>query len=231
VGPGDDVVEIGAGLGSLTRALAEADADRVLAIEFDRKLLPALAEAVAEFSNVRILAADASKLDWEATLGEGDWTLCANLPYNVATPLLKTVLAGAHAVRRLVVMVQTEVGDRLVATPGQPAYGPLSIEVAYHAAASFVRSVPPEVFWPRPKVGSVVVRLERLDRPPVDVDHAVFRRVVATAFTARRKTIRAALRPLTSDPDTVLATARVPASARPGTLSIEAFARIAEAVS
>ena len=136
VGPGDRVVEVGAGLGSLTMALAATGAE-VLAIEFDRALIPALTEVVGSAENVRILHADATKLDWASTLGDaGAWTLCANLPYNVAVPVVMEVLASAPAVQRLVVMVQREVGERLAATPGDQHYGAVSVKVAYRARAS-----------------------------------------------------------------------------------------------
>ena len=106
------------------------------------------------------------RLDWDAVLGPGDdpWILCANLPYNIATPLVLDVLARVAEVVRSVVMMQREVGERLAARPGDDAYGAVSVRVAYRATASTLRRVPPEVFWPRPKVESVVVRLDRLER-------------------------------------------------------------------
>src|SRR4249920_1925610 len=139
VGPGVRVVEIGAGLGSLTTALADAGAERVLAIEFDRALLAGLAEAVGDRPTVEILHADATKLDWPATLGDGPWVCCGNLPYNVGTSIVLDVLAFAP-VTRIVVMLQREVADRLAATPAQrEAYGAVSLRVAYRARASVIR--------------------------------------------------------------------------------------------
>lgn len=234
VGPGVDVVDIGAGLGSLTTALADAGADRVLAIEFDRALLPGLAEAVGDRPTVEILHADATKLDWAATLGDGDWVCCGNLPYNVGTSIVLDVLEGAPSVTRIVVMLQREVADRLAATPAQrEAYGAVSLRVAYRASSAVVRTVPPEVFWPRPAVGSAVVRLDRLRLPPVDVDEAELWTVVDTAFAERRKTMRNALRRLglsAAAADGALATAGVDPTARPETLDLAAFARVTEAV-
>ncbi len=234
VGPGSRVVEIGAGLGSLTTALAQAGADRVLAIEFDRALLPGLAESVADLACVDIVHADATKLDWPATLGDGEWVCCGNLPYNVGTSIVLDVLRDAPSVSRIVVMLQREVADRLAATPAErAAYGAVSLHVAYHARAEIVRSVPPEVFWPRPSVGSAVVRLERLEHAPVQVDPTRLWSVVDVSFAQRRKTMRNAMRRLglsASDADATLAQAEVEPTARPETLDLPAFARIVAAL-
>src|SRR3954454_3187312 len=231
-GPGDAVVEIGAGLGALTIALAERGAERVLAIEFDRALVPALRSVVADHPGIEVLPADATKVDWGAVLDDGPWIGCGNLPYNVGTAIVLSLLERAPMVRRLVVMVQREVAERLVAAPGDPeGFGPTSLRVAYRADATIVRAVPASVFWPRPSVASSVVRFERLGRPPVHVDEAVLWRVVDEAFAQRRKTMRAALRRLgVDDPDPALAHAGVDPSARPQELDLSSFARIAEAV-
>ena len=134
------------------------------------------------------------KLDWAAELGDGEWTMAANLPYNIATPLVLDAARGRAArSRTFVVTVQREVGERWAAVPGEEGYGAVSVKVAYRARASVVRRVPPSVFWPRPGVESVVVRLERLDAPPVDVDPEALRRVVDAGFAERRKTMRNAL--------------------------------------
>ena len=232
--PGARVVEVGAGFGSLTVAIAAAGAADVLAIEFDRGLLPALEEIVAPWPAVRVLHADATKLDWPATLDDGSWVLVANLPYNVGTSIVLDVLAQAPMVGRLVVMVQREVGERLAAAAGEDAYGAVSVRVAYRATAKVVRRVPPEVFWPRPKVGSVIVRLDRPDAPPVDVDEARLWRVVGEAFAQRRKTMRNALRRLELDAgaaDELLARCGIAPAARAEELSLADFARLAEVMS
>jgi 16S rRNA (adenine1518-N6/adenine1519-N6)-dimethyltransferase len=234
VEPGDDVIEIGAGLGSLTLALAAGGA-RVTAVEFDRGVVPALREVASEAPGVRVVEADAMRLDWSSALdGRGDsWTLCANLPYNIATPLVLDVLSGVMRIRRLVVMVQREVGERLVAAPGDEAYGAVSVRVAYRASGSIVRRVRPDVFWPRPRVDSVVVRLDRLHEAPVDVDERRLWEVVDGSFAQRRKTMRNALRRLDLSPgeaEAVLAEAGVDPAARPEELSLDAFARVAGAM-
>ena len=194
-------------------------------------MLPALRDAVADRPSVRILHADATKIEWSTTLGRGSWVLTSNLPYNVGTRILLDVLEHAPTVERAVVMVQREVGERLVAGPGDPAFGALSLKVAYRASASIVRRVPPDVFWPRPSVGSVVVSLERCETPPVDVDEARLWRVVDGSFAQRRKTMRNAMRRLGLEPeeaDRLLEGARVDPAARPEDLSLAAFARVAE---
>ena len=230
-------MEIGAGLGSLTVALAAAGAD-VLAVESDRRLLPALEEVVADEPAVRVLHADAMELDWSRELagphvGPEAWTLCANLPYNIAVPLVLDTLAGVAAIDRWVVMVQREVGERLAASAGDEHFGAVSLRVAYRASVEVVRRVPATVFWPRPNVESVVVRLDRLTSPPVDVDEASLFRVVDVAFAERRKTMRNALRRLGLEPqqaDEVLADAGVEPQTRPEQLDLAAFATIAERI-
>ena len=232
VGEGDRVVEIGAGLGSLTVALSATGAE-VLAIEFDRRLIPALEEVTAGLSGVEVRQADAMAMDWATVFGRAPWTLCANLPYNIAVPLVLTVLDAAPHAIRLVVMVQREVGERLAAGPGEEAYGAVSVRVAYHAHASLVRRVPASVFWPRPTVASAVVRIERRDEPAGPVDPRRLWRVVDAGFSERRKTMRNALRRLgleTGDATEVLAACGVAPNARAESLALEDFAAIAERI-
>jgi 16S rRNA (adenine1518-N6/adenine1519-N6)-dimethyltransferase len=232
VGPGDRVIEIGAGLGSLTLALAATGA-QVRAVEFDRALLPALREVTAAARGVTVIAADATTIDWETELGGGEWTMCANLPYNISVPLVLSVLELAPVVRRAVVMVQREVGERLLAQPGDELYGPVSLRVAYRAAGELVRRIPPSVFWPRPKVASTVVRLDRLARPPVTVEPARLWRLVDAGFAERRKAIRSAVVRLGIDPgraDDLLRGCAVDPRARAERLSLQDLARIAEAL-
>jgi 16S rRNA (adenine1518-N6/adenine1519-N6)-dimethyltransferase len=230
--PGVRIVEVGAGLGSLTVALAASGA-HVLAIEFDRALVPALHEVVDGLPSVRVLAADAMKLDWAAELGDGEWTMAANLPYNIATPLVLDVLERVPAIDTFVVTVQREVGERWAAVPGEEGYGAVSVKVAMRARAGVVRRVAPSVFWPRPGVDSVVVRLDRLDAPPVDVDPEALRRVVDAGFAERRKTMRNALVRLGVDRGRaadVLARAGVGPRARAEELDLDALARVTAAV-
>src|SRR6478736_1833682 len=137
IGPGDRVIEIGAGLGSLTLALDASGAD-VVAIELDPALVSALNDVLEGHPRVRVVRADAMRLDWDAVLGPGDdpWILCANLPYNIATPLVLDVLTRVPKVVRSVVMMQREVGERLAARPGDDAYGAVSVRAAYRPRSS-----------------------------------------------------------------------------------------------
>ena len=181
VGPGDRVVEIGAGLGSLTLALAETGA-AVTAVEVDHGLVGALRDVVADVPGVGVVEADAMALDWDGLLGgHTGWVLVANLPYNVATPLVCDLLDGVPAIERMLVMVQREVAERLAATAGSPAYGAVSVKVAYWARSRIVGDVPASVFVPRPNVESALVEIVR--RPPPDV--APGRRVPARAHGVR----------------------------------------------
>ncbi|MFZ4810539.1 MAG: 16S rRNA (adenine(1518)-N(6)/adenine(1519)-N(6))-dimethyltransferase RsmA, partial [Ilumatobacteraceae bacterium] len=150
VGIGDRVLEIGAGLGSLTLALAETGA-QIRAVEVDRGIVPVLRAVVADVPNVEVIEGDAMSLDWGTVLaGEAPWVLVANLPYNVATPLVCDLLDDVPAIGRIVVMVQREVADRFAASPRTAAYGAVSVKVAYHATAKVVGTVPASVFVPRP---------------------------------------------------------------------------------
>lgn len=231
VGPGDRVVEVGAGLGSITVPLAAVGAE-VVALEFDRALADALAEVLAPYPNVRQEAGDALRVDWDAVLGEGDWKMVSNLPYNIAVPLLLDMLERVPRIREYVVVIQREVGDRLVASAGDEAYGAVSLRVAYRARAALVRRIPPEVFWPQPKVGSVLVRLTP-QAPPVNADPDVLFLVIEEAFGERRKTMTNALRRLGLEPvlaTRILKTGGVDPSTRPEDLALEDFARIAEAL-
>ncbi len=188
VAPGDRVVEIGAGLGSLTLALLETGA-HVTAVEMDRFLIPLLRQML-EQRGATVVHADALELDWRALLGEEDWVLVANLPYNVATPLVLQVLERAPNVRRMLVMVQREVGERFAARPGSKTYGAVSVKVAWSAAASVVGRVPPTVFVPQPKVDSALVRFDRhADAGAREERDAVFA-LVDAGFATRRKMLR-----------------------------------------
>ncbi len=191
------MLEIGAGLGSLTLALAEAGC-RVLALESDTGLADAFEEVMAPYEAVSLDTRDAMHTDW-STLLEGDgWAMVSNLPYNISVPLVLNLLASAPSIDRYLVMVQREVGERLVAVPGEDAYGAVSVRVAYRADARVVRRVPADVFWPRPRIDSVLVRLVP-HAPPVDVDGAALFRVVEEGFAERRKTMTNALRRLDLD--------------------------------
>jgi len=234
VAPGARVVEIGAGLGSLTLALAEAGAE-VLAVEMDVRLVPILRQVV-QGRPVTVVQADALRLDWETLLapngaGAGPappWSLVANLPYNVATPLVIGVLESAPRIGSMLVMVQREVGERMAAKAGDAAYGAVSVKIAYWATASVVGRVPSTVFVPRPRVESVLVRIERRAEPAVSVDLVPPDRlfaVVRAGFAHRRKMLRRSLAGLV-DPE-AFARAGVEPEARAEELSVEDWGRLA----
>lgn len=227
VGPGDAVIEIGPGLGSLTLALVETGA-AVTAVERDRDLVPVLREIV-EPHGVRVIEADALELDWDAALeGRTDWSLVANLPYNVATPLVLDLLRDVDAIDSMLVMVQREAGERLAARPGDKAVGIPSLIVQYFASAEVVGNVPATVFHPQPRVESVLVRFRRHATRPIDTDLASIEPLLRTAYGQRRKMLRKSLQGLV-DPDAFVA-GDVDPQARPETLDLAAWARLAEAV-
>jgi 16S rRNA (adenine1518-N6/adenine1519-N6)-dimethyltransferase len=227
VGAGDRVVEIGAGLGSLTLALAETGAS-VTAIELDRHLVPVL-RSVVSTAGVTVVEADASTLDWDALLGSGGpWKLVANLPYNVATPLVADLLDGVPAIASMLVMVQKEVGERLAASAGDGAYGAVSVKVAYWAEAKVVGKVPPTVFVPQPKVDSALVRIDRRPSPAVDpsvVGPERLFEVVRAGFAHRRKMLRGALSGVVAP--SAFEAAGVRPEARAEELDVHAWGRLA----
>lgn len=226
VGPGDHVVEIGAGLGSLTLALAETGAD-VIAVEVDRGVVPVLREVAGELDNVTVVEADATSLDWPGVLApHDDWTLVANLPYNVATPLVADLLDEVPSVSSMLVMVQKEVAERFAAGPGSKQYGAVSVKIAYWATAELVATVPASVFVPRPNVESALVRIVRHD--PLDIDPELLFTIVKRAFGQRRKMLRRSLSGAVTPEQ--FAAADVPPDARPEQLGLHEWCRLATAV-
>jgi len=187
VQPGDEVVEIGPGLGIMTEALVAAGA-RVTAVEIDRDLAERIRQVLPA---VRLVEEDATKVDWDALLPEGGASMVANLPYNVGTGLVMDALRRPAVFDRVTVMLQAEVCQRLVARPGTKAYGTLSVEAWLWGEGRVVMSVPPEAFHPPPKVHSAVVRFDRpADSRCGDVTRARVEKVARAAFARRRKTLR-----------------------------------------
>ena len=192
----DGVLEIGPGVGCLTAALARR-AGKVTALELDRRLEGVLAETLGAFDNVSVVFGDAAKIDLaelcKQELGDRPKKVCANLPYNVATPLI-TALLKAGCFESATVMVQKEVAQRMCAAPGTGAYGAFSLLVQWYARPELLFTVPPDCFTPRPKVTSAVVRMEIRKEPPAQVpDEEFFFRVIRSAFNQRRKTLPNAL--------------------------------------
>ncbi len=232
VNPSDRVIEVGAGVGTLTLALA-GEAEQVTAVELDRKLIPALQEVLRGISNVEIVVGDAMQLDFAPLVAKGMHRMVANLPYNIATPLIANLLQERPEIDDFVIMVQREAGERFVASPGSKAYGAVSLLVAYHAEARLLGKVPASVFWPVPNVESLLVRLTR--RPPVvDVEGPELMRVVRAAFSQRRKTIRntlaSGLELQVGDVEAALAGAGVDPGARAESLGLKEFAGLVRAL-
>lgn len=195
VGPGDHAVEVGPGLGSLTLALADAGA-RVLAVEKDESLVPVLRQVLAArgAEHVTVHEADALALDWPTLLaGAPSWTFVANLPYNVAVPIVLSVLEHAPMVQRLVVMVQREVAERLAAGPGGRTIGIPSLRVAWYGTAELLEIVPPEVFVPAPRIESALLGIVRRPPPSSTVAESEVLDLVARAYRQRRKMLRSTL--------------------------------------
>jgi 16S rRNA (adenine1518-N6/adenine1519-N6)-dimethyltransferase len=237
VGPDDVVLEVGAGIGTLTVPLAHTGA-RVIAVEVDARFIPVLRAACTPFPGVRIVHADAMRLVAGEMPGPGirPSKVVANLPYSIASPLLISLLEQGAA-RRYVVMVQQEVGHRIVAAPGSKAYGLLSVAVQAHARAEVVARVPAAAFFPPPQVRSLVVRLVVPDEPPVSAAlTSVVMSVARAAFGQRRKMLRSALQRVEGrvlDADEVVrwcGQAGIDHRRRGEDLSVAEFARLAAAL-
>jgi 16S rRNA (adenine1518-N6/adenine1519-N6)-dimethyltransferase len=235
-GPGDVVLEVGPGLGSLTLALLEAGAGRILAVEIDRVLAGELPLTLADRApaladRVTVLHADALRIG-ERDLPAPPSMLVANLPYNVAVPVLLHLLAALPSLARGLVMVQAEVADRMCAAPGSRVYGAPSVKVAWYAAARPAGTVPRTVFWPVPNVDSRLVAFTRHDPPSGAAAREEVFALVDAAFGQRRKTLRAALAGWAGsapEAERLLRTAGIDPGARGEALSVAEFARLAAA--
>jgi 16S rRNA (adenine1518-N6/adenine1519-N6)-dimethyltransferase len=228
IGADDHVVEVGAGLGSLTLALAETEA-QITAIEVDEGIVRVLRDVVAELDNVTVVEGDAMHLDWASVLDptvEGGWTLVANLPYNVATPLVCDVLDHVAHVTRIVVLVQREVAERFAASPRTSAYGAVSVKAAYWGTARVLGLVPASVFLPRPKVESALVEITRRELPATPPSELFT--LVRTGFGQRRKMLRRSLAGIADAAD--FERAGVAPTSRPEELDVDAWCRLSEAV-
>lgn len=226
---GRHVIEIGPGPGGLTRALLETAAASVTAVELDPRAVAALAPlAEACPGRLRIVEGDALAADLPA-LAPPPRAIVANLPYNIGTALLVRWLAEASAYESMTLMFQQEVAERIVAVPGSPAYGRLSVLAALVAEGRIVLRLPPRAFTPPPKVWSAVVRLVPRPRQPGPELFRAVERVTAAAFGQRRKMLKAALKPL-GDAASLLCRAGVDPTCRAETLDAEAFAALARAL-
>lgn len=233
--PGQGIVEVGPGLGALTVRLLSAGA-HVLALEMDRDLGPALEARLGADAPFTLMMGDALELDIAPHLKAelAPWKVVANLPYNVATPIIFRFLEMSPGFERLVVMVQKEVADRMLASPGEKAFGAMTLNLGYLAQVKRVVNVPPGAFHPPPKVHSTVVCITPHGAPPVDPgDPKLLKRIIKLSFQGRRKTLMNGLKPLglpREDLEAVLTGADIPVSVRGERLSLAQFAAIARGI-
>ena len=230
--PGEPVLEVGPGIGTLTQGLAQSGAD-VTAIELDRRLLEVLDTTLASYDNVRIVHGDVLKLDVPTIMNHKPFKVVANLPYYITTPIIMSLLESKLPIERLVVMVQKEVALRMVAKPGTKDYGALSVAVQYYTEPDIVLDVPPKSFLPAPAVTSSVIRCVLRDKPPVDViDEKLFFRVVKAGFAQRRKTFANTMKTTGLSKDRLeelLAKANIDGQRRGETFTLQEFADVANA--
>ena len=230
--PGEPVLEVGPGIGTLTQGLAQSGAD-VTAIELDRRLLEVLDTTLASYDNVRIVHGDVLKLNVPTIMNHKPFKVVANLPYYITTPIIMSLLESKLPIERLVVMVQKEVALRMVAKPGTKDYGALSVAVQYYTEPDIVLDVPPKSFLPAPAVTSSVIRCVLRDKPPVDViDEKLFFRVVKAGFAQRRKTFSNTMKTTGLSKDRIeelLAKANIDGQRRGETFTLQEFADVANA--
>jgi 16S rRNA (adenine1518-N6/adenine1519-N6)-dimethyltransferase len=231
LGPGDQVIEIGPGLGHLTNELVTRT-QRLIVIELDERLIQPLREAFGGMPNVEVVHGDALTFDYRAL--HGSWKVVANLPYYIATPLIQRLIDQRAAFTLFTLMLQKEVAERIAASPGGKEYGFLSVLVQYHTIPHIEFLVPPGAFTPRPKVDSAVMTLTVRERPEVVVtSNTLFRQVLMAAFGQRRKTLRNALGPLGLPRETLEAAAHeagIDLGRRAETLCVAEFVHLANAI-
>ena len=234
VGPEDLVIEIGPGVGTLTAQLWKI-AKRVVAIELDDTLIPILTEELGEYPNFSLIHNDALKVNFDEVIGdEQSVKLVANLPYYVTTPIIVKLLKEKHKFKSLTIMIQKEVAERMNAEPGNKDYGALTLLVQYYCNTKIVRKVPPACFIPRPKVDSIVIRLDKLDEPKVKVDNEkLFFDIIRSSFNMRRKTLWNGVKsigPAKEKLEAAFEKAGVDPKRRGETLSIQEFATLSNCI-
>ncbi len=234
VSPEDLVIEIGPGVGTLTKELLKR-AKKVCSIELDADLIPILKEELKEFNNFDLIHKDALKVDFNSLVSEEkSIKVVANLPYYVTTPIIAKLLNDGFNFKSLTIMIQKEVAERIAADPNTKEYGALSILVQYYCDTEIVRKVAPSSFIPQPKVDSIVIKLNKLEKPRVIVkDEKLFFRVSREAFNMRRKTLWNALKALKISSDLMekaFINAGIDSKRRGETLSLQEFADLSNAI-
>lgn len=235
VGREDAVLEIGAGAGGMTKALAAA-CRKVIAVEVDGTLLPILKVALEKCGNAELVHGDVMRLNLpQITAPLGPFHVVANIPYYLTTDLMNLLILSHMPIRSISVMVQKEAAERIVARPGEEGYGMLAVRAQYYFAPAIALDVPACMFTPPPKVDSAFVVMPRRDQPSVSVqDEALFFRIAAAAFAMRRKTMEnnliASFHVSRDQAKSWLDAAGIPDGARGETLSLADFARVADAV-
>ena len=231
LGEGTPVMEIGAGIGTLTQALAETGAD-VTAFELDQSLKRVLDHTLEHYKNIHIIYEDVLKADLKTILGEKDWHCAANLPYYVTTPILLTLIQSGLPISLFVFMMQKEVADRILAAPGSKDYGALTLAVQFDCTVERVIDIPPTAFIPRPQVTSTVLKIRRRGKPAVSVkDRKLFFSLVKMGFGQRRKVFTNAMKAGGISADMVkaiLEKADIDGSRRGETFSMEEYGRMAD---
>lgn len=235
----DFVLEIGPGIGTMTQYLAEY-AREVTAVEIDNTLIPILKDTLKDWDNVTVINDDILKVDIRKLALEKNGgrpiKVVANLPYYITTPIIMGLFENQVPIDSITIMVQKEVADRMQVGPGTKDYGALSLAVQYYARPEIVANVPPNCFMPRPKVGSAVIRLERYEKPPVQVtDEKLMFRIIRASFNHRRKTLVNGLKNSQElsysreEIEEVLNTCGIPLNIRGEALTLAEFAEIANA--
>lgn len=226
------VMEIGAGIGTLTQALAETGAD-VTAFELDKSLERVLSHTLEHYKNIHIIYEDVLKADLKTILGDRDWRCAANLPYYITTPILLSLIQSDLPISLFVFMMQKEVAERILALPGSKDYGALTLAVNFDCTAERVLDIPPSAFIPRPQVTSTVLKIRRREKPAVEVkDRKLFFSLVKMGFGQRRKVFTNAMKsggiPADWIPE-ILAKAGIDGKRRGETFSMEEYGRLADA--
>lgn len=232
IGPDQPVIEIGAGIGTLTQALAETGAE-VVSFELDRSLERVLVHTLEKYKKVKIIYEDVLKADLKTILGNREWHCAANLPYYVTTPILLSLIQSELPISCFVFMMQKEVADRILALPGSKDYGALTLAVQYYCTAERVMDIPPTAFIPRPQVTSTVLKIKRREKAAVEVkDDKLLFSLIRMGFGQRRKVFTNAMKAGGISADmvqTILESTGIDGKRRGETFSLEEYGRLADA--